>query len=326
MLQNKALYNELKKRLENSSIQDDVKIYEKDIQYYEALNFVLEKNNQIKYLIINKQIEEYSEYKLELEKIQLKYSNIKIIEIDIKINEIKKIKIEKIIDNIVRQLKEDKEIIKNKSNNQILFLGDRNQGTTTISFIVAYLFSKKKLKIKYIQNQKNTDINIILGINRCNFKKDIIEFNEYLDIYLNNVGNIKNYDIIICDDIDTNKTENKNRNILKVYLTQGNFLSIYKLDRYIRMNEIEKKQKKKKENVKELFILNYKNKNSIDKEIIENILNKKCIGEIGYLEYIDTYINKKFNINKYEIDKIHYEFDELIEKIERNLKIIRKHF
>lgn len=66
MLQNKALYNELKKRLENSSIQDDVKIYEKDIQYYEALNFVLEKNNQIKYLIINKQIEEYSEYKLEL--------------------------------------------------------------------------------------------------------------------------------------------------------------------------------------------------------------------------------------------------------------------
>lgn len=311
MLQNEKLYNSLKNKFEEYQIN----IFEKDIQYYEAIKLILEQYNEIKYLIINMNVVENKKYEVEIKKIKNEYPDLKIIEVNINIKENKIQIIEKNIKNIVNELSLiEKNIEKNKNIN-ISFVGEKKEGKTIISFIIALLLSKKKKKIKYIQEGKNIDINIVLGFDRTKYKSNIIKYNNYLDIYLKDVENTKEYDYIIWDH-ECKKDKSKiNKKMMKVYILQGNYLSVYNLNKYILANE--DKDSKKNKNY---FILNFYNKESMHKEIIENIFNIKCLGEIEYISIMDSLINKKFNLNIFELNNIKNIFEDVIKKIERNYK------
>lgn len=104
----------------------------------------------------------------------------------------------------------------------------------------------------------------------------------------------KNFDYIIVD------SNNKDKNYMKIidkeiYLIEPNLFEMKKIKKEIIQNS------------KIEIILNKSNLYSIDKNVIEKIINKKIIGEIEYSKNINSLINNNLELkylNKKEINNI----------------------
>lgn len=315
-LGNKIINEELKK-IKN------IEILNSDIQYKEGILEYLEKNKNVDVILISQNLLGQIKTTELVENIQKINSQIKIIifvqkrEEEKRDQNIEYIYLEKIdIENILKIINIENNHQIKKLNNIIKITGNNGSGKTTFSIIMTLLLSKKYKILLIEENKNNTIISSLLDTHQLNqlenneMKK--IKNNFYLlnnlyfktkkiNIleYLNKIK--KEFDYIIIDsDPSFEKTENKEIINKIIFLLEPNLLEIKKAK-----NKINKKDIK--------IILNKINMNSIDDEIMKNIISQKIIGKINYTKNINLFINHQFNLN-------------YLNKKEKNnfLKIIKK--
>lgn len=283
-------------------------IKNKNIEYKEGILEILEDNKNIDIIILSEELPGSIGLEDLITKIKIINKKIKIL-----------ILTEKNICNSVLENEKNIEIINKKNynfnkilkkleiknNNIIQVSGNKGAGKTVITYIISEVILKEEnKKILLIDNDIENSSLSKMYLKKINFRK-LIKIKENLFLlnikYLNKKIKINNYiqelikkfDIII---IDSNENVNKSKyeKIVNkyIYVIEPNLIEI-------------KKVKKNLENVK--IILNKKNKNSIDKNLIEKILNKNVIGEINYSNKINKIINEgNINfLNKKEITKLH---------------------
>lgn len=320
-LYNQKIFNELLK-------EKNINIINKNILYREGIIEVLKNNLEINYIIIDEKIPGQIELNNLINKIKEINKNIKIILI-IENNKIKLINnIEKIIiieeENInkileklevkkIEQIKISKdEEIKNYNikmeNNKRIFLIDGNRGTgkSIISTILSYRISKENKKVLLIDcDIERGNIHTIFQVKKQENKIQKINNNLYF-INTNDKDNIEklfnnNYDIFILDNCNKNlKIKNE-----KIYIMESNLIEIEKLKNKINVKNNYKKY--------DYFLINKYNKNSIDENILKNILENKNIFKIKYNDKYNFLINN-FIIKK---DDIYFkkEYKNIIKKI-----------
>lgn len=320
-INNKNLYEEI---LKNKNIN----LVNKNILYKEGIIEILEKNKEIKFIIISENIPGEIEINKLIEKIKEINKNIIILLIieKEKRNMIKKennliiiedkkdnIKmIEKIVNNketinnkkIKRQ--EEIKILENKKIKIISIEGTPGCGKSIIATILSFLISKKNKKVLLIDfNIDEGNIHTILQIKKEeNIIQKINNYFYFINIKQNNCQQnlfVENYDVIILDNYkDYLKTKIINE---KIFLLEGNLIEIEKLKNKI--NKISENN--------DTIILNKYNKNSIDINIMKKFFNNKNIFKIKY--------NAKYNflINNFKIEKndkyFIKEYKKIIEKI-----------
>ena len=303
--------------IENKKINEqlnnikNIEILNSDIQYKEGILEYLEKNNNLDLIILKENLPgQINLFNLinEIQKINNKTKIIILINNSFSDN-YKKIKntnyiyLEKITaNNILKILNIEKENIKNNNKTNIIqILGNAGAGKTIFSAVLSKIISEiKNKKVLLIDEDENKILNKnFLKNNYKNIfnKKEIINFNN--KIYLLNINylinnkinileylnKIKNdFDYIIID--SKNNNSNKYEKIIskKIFLFEANLLELEKAKKYIC-----------KENTE--IIINKKNINSIDKNIIEKTFNKKILFEINYDKKINLFINNNFDLN-----------------------------
>lgn len=325
--------------IENKKINEqlkninNIKILNSDIQYKEGILEYLEKNKKLDLIILKEDLPGQINLLYLINEIKKINKNIKIIillknncfENYEKIKNIEYIYLEKItINNILKLINIEKNNINEKNNKKILskiimISGNSGSGKTIFTIIISKILDKINNKKILLINEKENKILIKIFIK--NNYKNIINKNEIINlenkIYLLNINylinnkinileylnNIKNkFDFIIID--SKNYKINKYEKIAnkKIYLLESNIVEIEKAKNFF-----------KKENIE--IVINNKNINSIDKEIIEKTIDKKILEEINYNKNINLFINNNFNLkylNKNQIKK----FLNIINKLE----------
>lgn len=325
--------------IENKKINEqlkninNIKILNSDIQYKEGILEYLEKNKKLDLIILKEDLPGQINLLYLINEIKKINKNIKIIillknncfENYEKIKNVEYIYLEKItINNILKLINIEKNNINEKNNKKILskiimISGNSGSGKTIFTIIISKILDKINNKKILLINEKENKILIKIFIK--NNYKNIINKNEIINlenkIYLLNINylinnkinileylnNIKNkFDFIIID--SKNYKINKYEKIVnkKIYLLESNIVEIEKAKNYF-----------KKENIE--IVINNKNINSIDKEIIEKTIDKKILEEINYNKNINLFINNNFNLkylNKNQIKK----FLNIINKLE----------
>lgn len=280
-INNEKIFKQLKSK-------NNINIISNDIQYKEGVLEILEKNENIDYVLINENINgqiKIEELIKKIKKINFKTNIIIILnkkdlnkeeyltknKIEFVYNE--KLSVEKITDKIFN---------KNKT---ITVLGSSGCGKTITTIILSELLSKyKNKKTLIIKDYKKDKTKIIEEIN-----KNKNNYN-YIFIDMQNLNNYNFYKKIIDENI---------------LILNSNILEINKIKKFIINN-----------NLKFKTILNNYNENSISEEILKNIL-KNRINVIEKIENNKSYnliINNNFSI-KYLDNKIKEKFFNIIEKL-----------
>ena len=309
---------------------NNIKILNSDIQYKEGILEYLEKNKKLDLIILKEDLPGQINLLYLINEIKKINKNIKII-ILLKnncfenyeiIKNVEYIYLEKItLNNILKILNiEQKKYKENINKNNIIQVsGNNGSGKTIFTIIISKILSEIKNK-KVLLINKNENI-ILTKIFFKNDYKNIIKKNEIINlknkIYLLNINYLIYNKINILEYLNKEKNkfdfifiENQNNNFIKyekiankkIYLLESNIVEIEKAKNYF-----------KKENIE--IVINNKNINSIDKEIIEKTIDKKILEEINYNKNINLFINNNFNLkylNKNQIKK----FLNIINKLE----------
>ncbi len=277
-----------------------INIVNKNIEYKEGILEVLEKNKNINYIIISEILPGEIEFNKLLEKIKVINNKIKIIILSLYEKENKKkfpknIKILNIKNFKIQYLLKELKIKKEKKSKTIYVLGNRGAGKTVfIYIIIEILIKKNKQKILLIdEDVENNCISNFYFNNKIEKYFAKIKDNLFLlniSQYLKKKNNINNsinsiksdFNIVIVDTINNNKYFYNNNHYSKyIYLLEANLIEIIKIKKILEKNN----------NIN--IILNKFNINSIDKNIIKNIMQKKIIGKINYSNKFNKIINEK---------------------------------
>ena len=322
---------EINKALQKES---NLKIISKDISYKEGIIEQLEKNKKVDLAIIDEDIDGDIEINELIRKIKEKVRNIEIIIITsnkdklikeinrfkkIELYETNKIKLKKLISIINSNTSNLKENNKINNNNIISISGTEGVGKSVTSIVFSKLiFSSNNLLIEFNSNL-NQDISTIFNIeNRSDIQKldkkiKFISTNKILKV--KNIFNKNNYENVIID--LGNKVERENQKRLLDYsdkniiLLEPNLIGLKRCK--IILNYYIKELKIKKEKI--YLLINNKNKESIDKNIIKKIFNEiEIIGEIDNNYKYDYLINNEFKKIKIILNK----------KVKNNIKNILK--
>lgn len=301
---------EINKKLNKNK---EINVICKDILYQEAIFDVLEKNNNIDFIIINSEIPgdlKKEDIILKINKINKKIKIIYLINENEKIEEkniykkiLKKELNYKILENII--LNKEK-IIKKTENKKIIFLGNKGVGKSILLSNISLILSKKKIKIAIIDLDYNKTIYFIFNLkNKKIEKNNSIKINSYL-YYFRNFNNYdlkkielinllnkleKEFEIILIDSaMDFSENEKiliKNSN-KKIFITEANLIEINKTK-----NILEKYNNKKIKTEDFEIIINKNNINSIDENLVKKIFKNKIIGKIDYYNKFNLLINEK---------------------------------
>jgi len=269
-------------------IEENLKLFKKNIGKI---------NEKIKIIIlINIKKEEINTYEDNNYKI-IKYNNENIFLSEADIKELI-LNIERIILN--------KKIIDKKENEEkaskiTVFVGSNSTGKTTIIskiaqkidcrkqiLIIDLNYLNKDMKLLLEKKQNKTNNRLINKINNNIFLLDNLEIiNKFTNINKEKLIKIlikkirKKYDYIFID-TNSNFLEDKENLINRFFLNELDLLIVFIIPDLIGIKRaktiIEKLNECKNKKIK--YIVNKKNKKSIDKEIIEKILNKKIHFEI----------------------------------------------
>ncbi len=284
-INNEKIYKELKN-------EKNIKLISNDILYKEGVLEILEKNNNIDFIIINEDLNGQIKVEKLIKKIKIINSKINIIIILNKKdlikeeyllkNKIKFIYLEKVtVEKIVYEISE-KILSKNKV---IAVIGSRGSGKTITTIILSNLIFKYKNKKTLIVKDYTIDkTKIINEIN--NMKKQY----NYIFIEIQNLNNYKFYEKIVDENI---------------LMLNPNILEINKIKKFIFNNNVQMKT-----------ILNNYNENAINEKILKNIFKDKIkkIAKIKYNENYNLIINNNFNIN-YLDKQTKRKYLKIIEKI-----------
>lgn len=309
---------------------NNIKILNSDIQYKEGILEYLEKNKKLDLIILKEDLPGQINLLYLINEIKKINKNIKIIILlknncfenyeiikNVEYIYLKKITLNNILKILNIEQKKYKENI--NKNNIIQVSGNNGSGKTIFTIIISKILSEIKNK-KVLLINKNENI-ILTKIFFKNDYKNIIKKNEIINlknkIYLLNINYLIYNKINILEYLNKEKNkfdfifiENQNNNFIKyekiankkIYLLESNIVEIEKAKNYF-----------KKENIE--IVINNKNINSIDKEIIEKTIDKKILEEINYNKNINLFINNNFNLkylNKNQIKK----FLNIINKLE----------
>lgn len=302
-INNEKIFRELKKK-------NNLNIISNNILYKEGIVEILEKNNNIQYIIISENLNGQIKIEQLIRKIKKINSQIRIIMI---LNKKDFAKEEYLLKNKIKYILKEElstekilELIFNK-NKIIGITGSGGTGKTITTFILSELFIRSKKVLIIDDNiQNNSIIKIYQKENiRNNEKNKIIKIKDNLDLL--NIKNILNSykkdKIKIANEI--NKIKN-NYQIILIDMQNINSYKIYQeiIDEIIlifspnllEMNKIKKFILKQSEKIK--VILNNDNENAISEEIINNIFKSKIkiIGKIKYNSHYDLIMNHHFNM------------------------------
>ena len=316
-----ALNNE-KINKELNKIQN-INIISKDIQYKEGIIELLEKNNNVQYIIINENISGQIKIEQLIKNIKIKNKKTNIIMV---LNKKEKIKENYLAENKIKYIYIEELNIKKilniifSKNNIIAIMGNEGSGKTITTLILSEILSKKNkvliiedniknnsiIKL-YKKDEKNKIIKIKNNLYVFNIKKILINKRKIKINIIKEINEIKNnYDYIFIDtqNITSLKIYEEIINNI-IYMLNSNILEFNKIKNIIY----------KKTNIK--IILNNYNENSISEEIIKNIFNNKII----ILEKLKN--NKNYNkiinnnMNIYYLDKeTKNKYLKIIEKIQ----------
>ena len=316
-----ALNNE-KINKELNKIQN-INIISKDIQYKEGIIELLEKNNNVQYIIINENISGKIKKEQLIKNIKIKNKKTNIIMV---LNKKEKIKENYLAENKIKYIYIEELNIKKilniifSKNNIIAIMGNEGSGKTITTLILSEILSKKNkvliiedniknnsiIKL-YKKDEKNKIIKIKNNLYVFNIKKILINKRKIKINIIKEINEIKNnYDYIFIDtqNITSLKIYEEIINNI-IYMLNSNILEFNKIKNIIY----------KKTNIK--IILNNYNENSISEEIIKNIFNNKII----ILEKLKN--NKNYNkiinnnMNIYYLDKeTKNKYLKIIEKIQ----------
>lgn len=280
-INNERIFKELKK-------QNNIKLIYNNIQYKEGILEILEKNNNIDFIILNENISGQIKIEELIKKIKKINNKIKIIII---LNKKDLKKEEYLIKNktefIYAEKISTKEILKKffSTNKIIGIVGNRGTGKTVTATILNEIIKKYKMeKTKIIKDTKKDNIKVYNNI------KNIKENYDYIFIDIQNFSNYKFFEKIIDE------------NILILNL---NILEINKIKNFINNNKTKFK-----------VILNNYNENSLSEEILKNIFKNKIeiIAKIPNNKNYNLIINNNFNI-KYLDKNTKEKFLKIIENI-----------
>lgn len=344
---NEKIYRRIKENAESEIIC-------KDILYEDGIFEVLEKENNIDFILISEEIIENNNFEKIIKKIN-KYNNkIKIIVLlknkRENLEENKNVKYININNYVFKNI--EKELIKNKEinfenkkslpkkdekNNKkikiISIAGGNGVGKSVFTASLAKSLEKKILIIDF--DFFNNSIHTLFGVKRG--EKEIIKINKNIDlisteeIYCKNKYKIKieniieiiekiknNYEYIFIDTSSEIFLE-YTKDVLKysdsiIFLIKPNILELKKSINLLKIY----KENWNIENSKIKIVINKTGKNSIDKKINKKIFfENDVIGEIKYSEIYDFMINKNMkNIKKNIFIKNKYKkiFNEIILK------------
>jgi len=287
-INNEKIFKELKNK-------NNIKIISNNIQYKEGIIEILEKNNNVDFIIISENIN--GQIKIEELIKRTKKINSKI-NIIIILNKKDLIKEEYLIKNKIKFIYEEKitvEKITDKifdKNRIIGILGSSGCGKTITTNILSELLLKyKDKKTLIIKDYEKDKIKIIEKINKIKNNYD------YIFIDIQKLNNYKFYKEIIDENI---------------LILNPNILEINKIKKFIINNKIEAKT-----------ILNNYNENSISEEILKNIFKNKIkiIEKIENNKKYNLIINNNFDI-KYLDEKTKKNFLNIIEKLKQWILII----
>ncbi len=337
------------KYLNDKLRKEKIKVFGKDIQYLEGIFEQLEEKKDVNLIIISSKLVKDDKYNELLYKLNLINKKIKIIFIIDKRNNnlinllknqnikfyltlnkkniyhlIKYIKIENIKLNKTIKYKVLKKY-KNSNCFVITTTGPSGVGKTTFIKIFTKLKKEKILIIDldkdknslytlYKVKKKKTNNNIYKIKNNVDLLADI-DSNKLIKI--NNIINKykKSYKYIVIDlasYIRNYKIKDiLNNSNLVIFITEGNTLQLKKAKKLLEYYQTILKIKKA--NIK--ILLNKTNKNTINTEIIKNILNNlEYLGQISFNINYDNLINNYFNNFKF-YPKIEKELKRIINKI-----------
>lgn len=283
---------------------EEIEILSKDICYQEGIFEILEKYNEINYIIINKKIFGRMETGDLINKIKEKNNKIKIIlyvenekEMIYNQNICKTVNKNIEIENLIKIMKNEKIEIKEESKKIITILGTGGIGRSTFSIILAKTISKNE---KILISDVNANIRAICGQNMKN------RIDKKIDIRTKEINFEGSYKYVIIDTYTLNRKIIENTDLF-ILLLGGNLIEIKKAENLLKMY----KNRFKLKNIK--LVINKYTQNCMDYEVIKNIFSDyKIIGKIDYKQDYDLLINKKMKkINK-EIKK---DYNSIIKKL-----------
>lgn len=280
-INNEKIFKELKNK-------NNIKIISNNIQYKEGILEILEKNNNVNFIIINENLNGQIKIEELIKKIKKINNKINILII---LNKKELIKEEYLLKNKIKFIYAEKITTENilekiiNKNKIIGVIGNHGSGKTITTLILTELISKyKNKKTLIIKDYKKDKVKTINEINKIKNNYD------FIFIEIQNTNNYKFYEEI------TDET---------ILILNPNILEINKIKKFIINNKIKLK-----------IILNNYNENSISEEIIKNIFKNK-INVIGKIENNKNYnliINNNFNINFLD-NKTKENFLKIIENI-----------
>lgn len=286
----------------------------KDILYQEAIFEILEKNENIDFIILSSMLPGEEKIEKIITKINNINKNIKIICFENKNEEIvnkniyKKYLKENLSCELLEKIILNKEEIVKKNNltKKIIFLGNRGSGKSIILANISLILSKQKQKVIILDFDINKTNYLIFNLkNKKAENSGIIKINSYL-FYIGNFNKSllkkqeilklieeleKNFDFLLIDtsgnfsEIEKILIKNSNK---QFFITEANISELKKTKNIL--------QKYKNNKIKsELFqiILNKNNLNSIDDTLIKKIIKNNIIEKIKYSNKFNRIINEK---------------------------------
>ena len=308
--------------------QKNINIICNNIQYKEGILEILEKNKNIKYIIIDENLFGYIKIEELINKIKKINNKINIIII---LNKKDLIKEKYLLKNKIKfiyieelSLQKILEIIFNE-NKIIAIVGNEGTGKTITLMNLSQILIKYKNKNVLIieDNIKNNSILKIYNINNkkinnkitklknnlylLNIKKILINNKKDKIKIINEINKIKNnYDYIFVDMQNINSYKIYEKIITEnILIINSNMLEINKIKYFIINNKLELK-----------LILNNYNLNSISEKILKNIFKNKIktIQKIENNQNYNLIINNNFDI-KYLDKKTENKFMNIIKNI-----------
>lgn len=280
-INNEKIFKELKK-------QNNINLIYNNIQYKEGILEILEKNNNIDFIILNEDITGQIKIEELIKKIKKINNKIKII-IILNKKDLKKEEylIKNKTDFIYAEKVSSKEILKKiwSTNKVVGVVGNRGVGKTITTIILNELIKKyQREKTIIIKDSKKDNFQIYNNI------KNIGNNYDYIFIDIQNFSNYKFFEKIIDENI---------------LILNSNILEINKTKKFINNNKTKIK-----------VILNNYNENSLSEEILKNIFKNKIeiIAKIPNNKNYNLIINNNFNI-KYLDKNTKEKFLKIIENI-----------
>lgn len=280
-INNEKIFKELKK-------QNNINLIYNNIQYKEGILEILEKNNNIDFIILNEDITGQIKIEELIKKIKKINNKIKII-IILNKKDLKKEEylIKNKTDFIYAEKVSSKKILKKiwSTNKVVGVVGNRGVGKTITTIILNELIKKyQREKTIIIKDSKKDNFQIYNNI------KNIRNNYDYIFIDIQNFNNYKFFEKIIDENI---------------LILNSNILEINKTKKFINNNKTKIK-----------VILNNYNENSLSEEILKNIFKNKIeiIAKIPNNKNYNLIINNNFNI-KYLDKNTKEKFLKIIENI-----------